>query len=581
MLRSPTGDWSPMPSPAGILSEISMRRILVLVACIVIFLSPFLYFGNYAGDSQVHLIYGQNAAQGRFFEFNPGEKSPGVTSPGYMLVIASFFKIAPDALVPAIVKAVNLLFWYGLLLTVFLTARRLMRSTGWAVIAVLTAGLLPGSVYNSTIGMENGIFAFLVFLWVYLAVRGEWFAASDTSYGEIKYELAMGGLMGLACWMRPEGFLVAAIALSYRALRSMQSRSNLSSTLIRSFAFLIPFALLAGLLAYFHYSQTGHLVPTSGVSRILMSRIAADSYQLGPIFVSTKFAVRLAQYFPLTILWLVGNWALLKGLRVTRESNGVLGFLVVLFWSGFFLYSTILGSVHLSRYIIFIMPAMVLIAVIGAKWLWSLELPKSRLLPNYVIRGALVAFAIALGGVFLVETNLRMQLDSQASLWKSMKAPSQRESFSNQLFQLLGQPQELPISLAMQEVQVRYWLDDRFVVRSLDGRVDPALLKHVDGDRFDHVGYIRERKVRFLLETPNYNRDKDIWSLKRLNELRPGESLTHDGLTFSRLPTDALLPINTADRTPAGSRWTANTDAAAVLRFFVANLVQVDHGKTE
>ena len=224
---------------------------------------------------------------------------------------------------------------------------------------------------------------------------------------------------------------------------------------------------------------------------------------------------------------------------------------------------------------------MVLTAVIGAKWLWSLELPKSRSLPNYVIRGALVAFAIALGGVFLAETNLRMQLDSQASLWKSMKAPSQRESFSNQLFQLLGRPQELPISLAMQEVQVRYWLDDRFVVRSLDGRVDPALLKHVDGDRFDHVGYIRERKVRFLLETPNYNRDKDIWSLKRLNELRPGESLTHDGLTFSRLPTDALLPINTADRTPAGSRWTANTDADAVLRFFVANLVRVDHGKTE
>lgn len=580
MFRSPADDSSLMPSSAGILSRISMRRLFTVVACVVIFLWPFTYIGNYAGDSQVHLVYGQNAAHGGFFEFNTGEKSPGVTSPGYMLVVASFFKIAPDILVPAMVKGVNLLLWYGLILIVFLTARRLMGSTGWAVIAALTAGLLPGSVYNSTIGMENGIFAFMVSLWVYLAIRSGWFAGTDTTNDAIKYELAMGGLMGLACWMRPEGFLVAAIALSYRGVRSMQSRSDLTSTLIRSTVFLIPFCFLAGILAYFHFSQTGHLVPTSGISRIAMSRIAEDSFPLGPIFVSSKFAVRLAQYFPLTILWLVGNWALIKGIGATRESKGVLGFLVLLFWSGFILYSTILGAVHLSRYIIFIMPAMVLIAVIGAKWLWSLELPKGRLLPNYVIRGTLAAFAIALGGVFLVETNLRTQLDSQASLWKSMRAPSQRENFSNQLFQLLGQPQDLPISVAMQEVQARYWLDDRFVVRSLDGRVDPALLKHVDVDKFDHVGYIRERKVQFLLETPNYNRDKEIWSLRQLNKLRPGESLTHQGLTFSRLPVKSPAPISTIDREPAESRWTANTDAAAVLRFFVANLVQVDHGKT-
>jgi hypothetical protein len=581
MLRPLAGESTHLTPSASVRFKISLRRILILVACAAIFLSPFTYIGNYAGDSQVHLVYGENAAQGRFFEFNPGEKSPGVTSPGYMLMIASFFKIAPDNLVPAMVKVMNLLIWYGLLITVFLIARRLMESNAWAFVVALVAGLLPGSVYNSTIGMENGIFAFLVFLWVYLAVRDGWFTTSDSSSERIKYELVMGGLMGLACWIRPEGFIVAAIALSYRALMSMGSRSSVSSTIVRSAAFLVTFSILAALLGYFHYSQTGYLVPTSGVSRILMSRIASDSFELGPIFVSIKFAVRLAQYFPLTILWLVGNWVLIKGLGVSKESNGALGFLAVLSWSGFILYSTIFGAVHLSRYVIFIMPAMVLVAVHAAKWLWSLDLPKSQPLPNNVLRGTLVVLAIALGGVFLVETDLRTRLDSQASLWKSMRAPSQRENFSDQLFQLLGQPQELPISVAMQEVQARYWLDDRFVVRSLDGRVDPALLKYVDNDRFDHVGYIRERKVRFLLDTPNYNRDKDLWSLDRLNELQPGEDLSRDGLTFSSLPVESARQANTADSPSTNSRWTAKTDSAAALRFFVVKLIRIDHGETE
>lgn len=563
--------------PSRIFAGMSVGRLLIIGACIAVFLSPFTYIGNYAGDSQVHLIYGENAAQGNFFEFNPGEKSPGVTSPGYMLLVAAAFRVFPDILVPASLKLANLLFWYGLLWVFFLTARRLLSSTGWAVLATLAAGLLPGSVYNATIGMENGIFAFIVFLWVYLAIRARWFLTSPGIAQPSRKELGLGALMGLACWIRPEGLIVAVIALSYRTIGSVQSKNRFALTMKRSAVFLLPFAAVTGCLAYFHWSQTGYLIPTSGLSRILMSNVASDSFSLGPIFVSTKFSVRLAAYFPLTFLWLLANWALLKRLGAHEESDGSVGFLVLLFWAAFILYSTILGSLHLSRYVIFAMPAMVLVGMMAAKWMWEGNPPKERLV-SYAPRCVLAVFVLALGGVFLLETNLRTQLDAQTSLWKSMSAPGERESFSNELYQQLGQPQELPISIALQEVQARYWLDDRFVVRSLDGRVDPRLLSYAGNSGIDHVGYIRDRKVRFLLDTPNYNRDLDVWSLRSLDELPPEASISHQGLTFSR-----LSPSRSSQRTvPRGhslmARWTAGTDGVSVLHnFFIQDLIRVDH----
>jgi hypothetical protein len=554
-------------------------KIFFTAVILAVALAPLIYIGNFAGDSQVHLIYGQNAADGDFFEFNEGEKSPGVSSPGYMLLLASFFRMAPETWVPAVVKLVNILFWYGLLIVFFLIARRLSGSTVWASIATLAAGLLPGSVYNSTIGMENGIFGFLIMLWVYLAMRSGWFKSASAIGSSWRSELALGAVMGVACWVRPEGFVVAAIALSYRALLSLSSRPVFAVAMARSAVFLAPFLVLTIGLGYFHYSQSGYLLPASGLSRILMSNIAADSWQIGPLFFSTKFTVRLLQYFPLTIFSFVGTWLLLRGSGgFSRESRDVLWFLVLLFWIFFILYSTVLGSVHLSRYVIFTMPGLALLAMVGAKWVWDHWYIAGGLKLAYGIGAMMAAFAFALGGVFIIETELRLRLDSQASLWKTIRAPKEREVFSDALFRQLGEPEMLPINIGLQEVQVRYWLDRRFVVRSLDGRVDPTLLDHATRDGVDLVGYIKDRDIAFLLATPNYNRDRALWSLKELNRLNPGESLEHRGLTFSRLPVDRTVPETTQDGGLAQSRWFADTGGIPVLLWFLNNLIRVDHG---
>src|SRR4029078_2904336 len=90
----------------------SASTLLGAAGLILVFIYPLLFRGMFAGDSEIHLVYGENAAQGHYFEFNPGEKSPGVTSPGYMMFLAMLFKTFPIQWVPLAMKGANLLGWY-------------------------------------------------------------------------------------------------------------------------------------------------------------------------------------------------------------------------------------------------------------------------------------------------------------------------------------------------------------------------------------------------------------------------------------------------------------------------------------
>jgi len=539
---------------------------------VLIFVCPFIYIGNYAGDSQVHLIYGQNAADGNFFEFNLGEKSAGVTGPGYMLIIAGLFNISPDLYVPAVLKAINILAWYGLVFFVFLIAKRLFDSYEWALVAALAAGLMPGSVYNSTIGMENGIFGFLTVFWLYWAVRTRWFSASLGSDNAVRREILLGGLLGLACWIRPEGFVLTGVALGYRTFFVSNFWSRLPPTTVLSGIFLAPFLIFTGLLFLFHFNQTGEPIPTSGLSRILMSNVSSTTFHFGPTFIDTKFAIRLGQYFALTVPWLFANWLVLKRRREFNDHEDMIRFSILFVWINFLMFTAVLGATHLARYIIFVMPLMVLVSVAGARWLWNNWQVPFQIFSRPAGKVFLVGLAGALIWVFAAETQIRLGLDSQSSLWKSMKAPEERTALSDALLEQIGNPEELPVTIALQEIQIRYWLDDRFVVRSLDGRVDPVLLEFASRTGVDHIGYLKEWDVQVVLETPNYNRNSDDWSLEDLDSLQESKSLTYRGTTFSRLPIDRSVLGQAASNT----RWSAGADGATVLQLFLDDLILVE-----
>ena len=75
-------------------------------------------------------------------------------------------------------------------------------------------------------------------------------------------------------------------------------------------------------------------------------------------------------------------------------------------------------------------------------------------------------------------------------------------------------------------MQIRYGLDERFVVRPLDGVTDDFLKRYLCAGYIDHDGYLLDRGVNFLLDFPNFNGDPKAWALSQLIALPVGQSLT-------------------------------------------------------
>ncbi len=504
-----------------------------LLLILIILIHPIFYFSMYSGDAEIHLVYAENAAKGHFFEFNFGEKSAGVTSPGYMLILTSFFKILPESIVPLAVKLLNIFCWYMLLYLIFILSRRLIDNEFWAWMVTLIVSLMPGAVYNATTGMENGIFGALFLFWLYLVIKWDWLAKNKSG---AKEEILLGLLLGILCWIRPEGFVLAALAFAFKAWQSVWSRVASKTSVLISLKHMLtaimPILLSSALYFGFLYSETGQFLPTSGVSRMGIG--GRESFQIGSLPVNLKFVKYLIYYFPLTISMILGFWVMFS----KRRSGNVPviyyaypGATVIVF---FILYSSILGAHHLSRYIIFLLPVMAMFSGLGAKSV-SENLHSGRKTKTVVFAASM----ILLGVLFAGEIYLRCKSGSNypaGELWRAMKAPEVRKEFSDRMFDELGRPSNLPVSLAYQEVQIRYRLDERFMIRSLDGRTDAMLLDFIDPHgNYDHVGYVKARDIDFIMETPNYNGETNRWSLEDLTKLKIGESISLESILFTRL----------------------------------------------
>ena len=61
-----------------------------------------------------------------------------------------------------------------------------------------------------------------------------------------------------------------------------------------------------------------------------------------------------------------------------------------------------------------------------------------------------------------------------------MRAPGERAARTDELLVTLGVPDAARVRLAVTEVQIRYYLDERVEVLSLDGRTSAAILPFVD-----------------------------------------------------------------------------------------------------
>jgi hypothetical protein len=113
-------------------------------------------------------------------------------------------------------------------------------------------------------------------------------------------------------------------------------------------------------------------------------------------------------------------------------------------------------------------------------------------------------------------------------------------AYSNEICSLVGcDKRNDKIIVAYQEVQARLRLDDRFIVRSLDGIVDYKLSDYIDNyNCIRHLDYIRDRSVDLLMEFPDYSKGvKCRQSLKKVHrELVDNGFYKSDGIEIKAIP---------------------------------------------
>ena len=192
-------------------------------------------------------------------------------------------------------------------------------------------------------------------------------------------------------------------------------------------------------------------------------------------------------------------------------------------------FSTILPSVHLARYTIFLWPLLALVGVYGGSR-WASGRPRSVVLGAAGVLGALQL------GVYGYELSLRSQM-GRGHRWSEVaRAVGDRAENTDALLAWLGHRGPLPVRIGLVEVQMRYFLDDRVIVRSLDGIVDGVFNEHVqsgpDGVAYDYLGYLEARHVDYLLDYPELG---TTWSPHALKELSPGTVIDEEGVRFERL----------------------------------------------
>jgi hypothetical protein len=513
--------------------------LLLLAFTVLAVLHPLLYLNTFSGDAEIHLVYTKNFLDGYPLQFNPGQPSSGQTSMGFMFIVIAFMKLFGYAAGALSMKLIGLCSLYVIAIQTFRLAGLLGLPARWALLAGITTLLMPGSVYNGMLGSENAFFGALTLSWVLLALKRGWLSVERPP--RLLDDVLLAVLMGAMFWIRPETVPFGGIAWAVRLANRVLMRRRLSPGLIGHaviFTAIAAALALAYVLLFQHWS--GQLPFGAGYARLFEARNVDSVWILG-LAVNVKVLVRLAAYASVVLPAFFALFFLAR-----RIENDNRRWLLILLGGEFFVFMSLyvvngITALHFARYSIPIWPMGIIAAAYA---LWQLNLKGQH--------WAVVAAAIAFLGMASYETMVRSKFprDTLISAMHLPDVPFRSRAY----LEHYGHPRMRPVVIATQEVQLRMLLDERFVIRSLDGILDAVYLNYLCHGYNDHDGYFIDQKVDYL-ETPfaNYNHDRSRWSLKRLYALPVGQSIERPGIRYTKLAPDTVkvtrLVARSQDRT--------------------------------
>lgn len=462
----------------------------------LLFVWPWLF--NLAGDAQVHLAIAEQLSQGRPFQYNPSsEVVSASTSPFWTLMLALFFSLA-GTYAPLLLKVAVVIIWASTGYLLYRTAYDLWRFQGYLLLAAVGWWLTnTTAISNGLAGMENILSALQLLLVYYLSTK--WWR--QWSY---RKSLGMGFILGWSILTRPEGGMLCAIVIAFSFTAERLLKSNERPRFARWTKLLcsLVFATLIVISPWYiyQYQMTGKLVSDSSIARLYTGRQGSVAILSGIIYFHPKALISLGTAFlPITLGTAIATIDL--GVRILRKGHRrdtllneyprALALLIPIIGFGF--YSFIVGAESFGRYFLPIFPFLLLNGIAGLHYL-ARFLRQRRYLRGSVIFILATVFLLAVSSADHYRRVVSGRFDSgpvlnviygpanlqyfSYNLCDIVEAPQKRTQHAAELRHALGEKTNRPISFAVTEVQLRYFLDESVSVLSLDGRASATILDY-------------------------------------------------------------------------------------------------------
>src|SRR4030095_15507107 len=236
---------------------LSLRKKNIIILLFFILQAAYLYteynitrhqFGVPLDDVWIHFRYAENFAAGNFFQYNPGEPTPGTTSPLWVVLLSIPFLISPDFILPFALFLSSLFFLYSLL-ELFELCLKLGFYPDSSIFTALLTLLAGRLLWSSLSGMEITLFVLLCILV---------FRNHIKELENKKLLVSTGLLLGLTGITRPEAYLLALI---YYGVSVILLRNTLKENVSKLFLSLIIFVIIVLPYPLFCYFTVGEFLP--------------------------------------------------------------------------------------------------------------------------------------------------------------------------------------------------------------------------------------------------------------------------------------------------------------------------------
>lgn len=503
-----------------ILNNNLILKFSVIVLFILSLINFIIFSGNWSGDPEIHLVFSKNLINGHFIQFNQGEMTSGNTSQIYMMILSILLILFPDIWVPFIMKLTSLIsiILLSILVVKELYKKLLIKNYLYFLLLLFSFFSFPFIFFQGWLGMENSLFGLIYFYLVLKVYNNQLFIEDKISISNLKLLF----IIYLLFFFRPEIiFFLFGAAIYFFITKKLKLFSlGLSFTLL---AFLTPklFEII------FNVPLHG-----AGEVRTLLSQVSSHQINLfgKEIFINNK-PFRLILYYFGFVIFLI----------IFFENNFINQYKKIIFLATcsivpWFLHVTnILPNFHFSRYSIYFFFIFIVL------FFEFIDVQKLKKQKNFFI---VIILINSLSSFFIEHYKRDIWLDRILNVKNYNNITHKfhknaKEKFSENICKKIDCTKQ-PINIGVFEVQVRLILDDRFIVRSLDGVVDYKLSNYLDKNGINIIDYIKYREIDYLFDLQKTYFNDDKFSLHTLKKLAVKEKLKINDIIFQRIDKNII-----------------------------------------